>query len=162
MQPELSPTEAIKLAKQVANLLPSPPRIYQNQNGCVQEWPNSPGSENILTLQYVGGVCIPTECYPKITLLTITFEGEAAKQQNDSVTLVQKLKNRIFSQKSNSSVHLPVGGENIIFVCKWDSPYKRGELKHSWWFHVATDHQVKFILESGDNLISYDDGPPRC
>lgn len=85
MQPELSPTEAIRLAKQVANLLPSPPRIYQNAEGCVEEWPDSPGLENILNLQYVGGTPIPLECYPKIKLFTITFEGEAANKQKDPV-----------------------------------------------------------------------------
>jgi hypothetical protein len=155
MQPELSPIEAIRLAKQVANLLPSPPRIYQNRAGCVEEWPDSPGSENILSLQYVGGTPIPLECYPKITLFTITFEGEAANKQNDSVTLIQKLKGRIFFPKNNSSVSLPVGGQNVVFVCQWGG-------KHNWWFHVATDRQVQFILESGDNLISYYDGPPHC
>ena len=155
MQPELSLTEAIRLAKQVANLLPSPPRIYQNRAGCVEEWPDSPGSENILSLQYVGGTPIPLECYPKITLFTITFEGEAANKQNDSVTLIQKLKDRIFFRKNNSSVSLPLGGQNVVFVSQWGG-------KHNWWFHVATDRQVQFILESGDNLISYYDGPMPC
>ncbi|MFE1743677.1 hypothetical protein [Coleofasciculus sp. H7-2] len=155
MQPELSRTEAIKLAKKVANSLPSPPRIYHNENGCVQLWPDYPSSEKILPLQeYPSG----TPTFPssfKVKLLTITFEGEAAKQQNDSFTLVQKLKNIISPQKNNSSVDLLLGGKNVIFFCNWEG--RAADYQHTWWFYVSPDRQVKFILESGDNLTSYFD-----
>jgi hypothetical protein len=163
MQSELSPTEAIILAKEVAILLPSPPRIYENCGECVEKWPSIPGEEKILYLQYITGTPIPLEMMPTIKLVSIVVEGKIASEEDSSLTLVQKLK-RLFNIKSDTAkAYLAVGSKNVIFTSKWGSNHSNiDKFKHSWYFHIAVGNQVSFIGETGDRLISYYEGPYPC
>lgn len=160
MHSDLSSSEAIRLAKQAAILLPSPPRIYQNRGECVEEWPAIPGEEQIASLQYISGVQIPPELMPTIKLISIVVEGEVASKEDTSITLGEKLKRLFNIQADPGQTYLALGSKNVIFTSKWGSNhFNVHSYKHSWYFHIAVDRQVSFIGETGDRLISYYEGP---
>lgn len=123
-QNQLTVKEAIKLVKQAANTIESPPRIYASIGGVVggnlMSWPDQPGS---VTTAY--NTC------------------GAAPPPGISCQKPMQLKVLVTSNKFNN-------GYNITFLSTWDSdsrPYQ-----HSWKFEINANRQVIFLGEEGDTL----------
>ena len=118
--PQMS--EIIQLAKRAAELLNSPPRIYQTSGNSVSLWPSQPGE--IETTYGTRGMQLP---------------GGDIFAGTSPMTL------RTLLKAGNSQ-----GSYDVIFQSEWGPSDKT--LTHTWTFHVDKDRQVTFIGEEGDDL----------
>lgn len=126
-QNRLTTTEAIKLAKQAASKLKSPPRIYAFEGrlavgGNLNYWPNQPGSVN----QFYNTCGAP----PAPGL---------------GITCQKPIKQTVIVKPSKIK-----GGYNVIFLSSWGTASRPNQ--HSWQFEVSPNRKVKFIREEGDGL----------
>ena len=118
--PQMS--EIIRLAKNSAEKLDSPPRIYQTSGNSISLWPDQPGERE--TTYGTGGMQRPGQ---------------------DSMAGMFPMKLRTVVESTT-----PQGSYEVIFESEWGSPQKK--LIHVWKFYVDADCQVTFIGEEGDAL----------
>jgi hypothetical protein len=123
----ISQSEAIKIAKQAAGKLSSPPHVYReyvyspaySDTADLRLWPDELGSNHS---QY--NVCGAEPVEPEMKA-TCTHP----------ITLTTSL-------TTNS-------GQDVTFIISWPATRL---LEHSWLFHVSDDGKADFIKEEGDKL----------
>ncbi len=118
--PQMS--EIIQLAKNAAERLSSPPRIYQTSGNSISLWPGQPGE--LETTYGTRGMQLPGEDI---------FAG----------TSPMKLRTVL-------EAATPQGSYEVIFQSEWGPSNET--LIHAWKFHVDAERQVTFIGEEGDDL----------